>query len=351
MLHLVCSYWLGPWSRQNENPMQVETDGVWRIDGRHRVSVELSTRITHELKEVTTQGRRRPASLYAWFEVSAQKSKLSGFGKAVPLIRELDPPRTHRAWTSSLDFRVALTTEAAEALLGRPGPVAQGVALRFRFRGVYRARRSDKSNIGGADVWGPMGLFSPPPPEPKWIMEAPSEPIHTDIVEGLTFELEGSHPKPRLAIQVVSVPDHPRDPLELRWTKEHVDGGARLFLERARGKSWTTIGVLAATGTFTAEATNPFRVENDGGETRTNLGVLADAGGTFRLRLATLDQTELVEYSAPFDVRVMRIELGPSPERSIKRSMCTGSSSPFQSKRPPLNSSALRVMHGSPWVP
>ncbi len=133
--------------------MLVETDRVWKIGGRHRVAVELSTRIPVELEEVTTQ-RRNPARLFAHFDVSARQNIIDGFGKSVPLVHELSLHRSHQPSVMNLDFRVALTSEVAKILFKRPKPVQDGVTLRFQFRGVFRTRKGGPRGLSGKDVFG-----------------------------------------------------------------------------------------------------------------------------------------------------------------------------------------------------
>jgi len=291
--------------------MQVETDRVWRVGGRHQISAELSVRIPHELEEITTQGRRRPASLFAWFDVSAKAGL--GFGSPVALIREIEAPRTHRSATVRLDFRVALTTEVVEALLGDPAPDESSVSLRFQFRGVFRSRHREEMGLAGADVWGPMGVFWLEPEDPKWAMKVPSDSRHVDIVDGLTFEAGSPQLTPQLALLLESAPQRPGDVLGLRWSMEHVDIVARVSLQRQRGRSWITIGTLDATGTFDPEPAQPYAVTGDSGSIRADLGALADAGGRFRVRLATTGVPELAEHTEPFAVQVAAVELGSEP--------------------------------------
>ena len=298
--------------------MQVETDRVWRVGGRHQVSVELSVRIPHELEEITTQGRRRPASLFAWFDVSA-KTRL-GFRAPLPLIREIEAPRTHRSATVRLDFRVALTTEAVEALLGDPAPDESSVSLRVQFRGVFRSRRREEMGLAGADVWGPMGVFwLEPEGDPKWAMKVPSDSRHVDVVDGLTFELGSAEPTPQLALQLESPPQRPGDAVALHWSMEHVDVPARVSLQRQRGRSWITIGTLDATSSFDPEPAEPYAVKEDAGSLRADLGALADAGGRFRVRMATTGSPELAVHTEPFDVQVAAVELGAEPRTHTEK--------------------------------
>ncbi len=292
--------------------MQVETDRVWRVGGRHQVSVELSVRIPHELEEITTQGRRRPASLFAWFDVSA-KSGIA-FRSPVPLIREIEAPRTHRSATVRLDFRVALTPEVMEALFGDPMPDDSSVSLRFQFRGVFRSRRREEMGLAGADVWGPQGVFwLEPEDDPKWAMKVPADSRHIDVVDGLTFEEGSSLPTPQLELQLESPPQRPGDTVGLRWSMENVDAAAKVSLQRQRGRSWITIGTLDAESRFDPEPAESYAVKGDGGRLCADLGSLADAGGRFRVLMATTAAPELAAHTEPFDVQVAAVELGSEP--------------------------------------
>ena len=293
--------------------MQVETDRVWKMGGRHRVAIELSVRIPYELEEVTTQGRRRPARPCLWFDVSARTSPLGGFGRWVALIHMIESPRSHRTSTDNVQFRVALTPEIAQALFGRIRPVEREVSLRFRFRGVFRTRRGSALGMAGTDVWGPMGEFSLSPYKPRWVVKAPEIALHTDTVEGLTFELGDALPTPRLELHVESVPRRPDELLDLRWVRHHCEAPARFFLEQARGDRWIPAGLLDAGGRFATEPSEPFGLDEARGRIRAQLGPLAAAGGRFRVRLTTVEPPELSEISEPFDVQVVAIELGAEP--------------------------------------
>lgn len=293
--------------------MQVETDRIWKVGGRQHVQVELSARIPLEYEEITTQGRRRQTRLFVWFDVSAQRTQFEGFGPTLPLVREIETPRSqHRTSVMRLDFSVAFTAEIAQLLLERARPTEPQVALRFQFRGVFRTRRHEEWGLTGDD--GPMGMFWTAPEEPSWVMRATGESVYLDVVDDLTFELEPPPSNPRLELHVLAAPERPADPVKLRWSVEADAGHGRIDLQRARGSTWSTVATLDASGQFESEPTQPYRAAPPHGEFEAGLGTHADAGGRFRLRL-TAEGTDSAE-SEPFDVQVAAIELGNEPRTS-----------------------------------